>query len=283
MRKASLLRSAKWGFILVLLLAFAAGALGYKPIIPDPNSSHDRWGTRPRDIIREFRAYTTSFDSKDGGIVYGIPEWVAYEIKPCREFLGEAPAGPGAWMTDSTTGLAPTDESYSNSTYDRGYMCQKFIAWRLGANACWNTHTTLNACPQSPSFSRGIWGDLDKEMAAWADVYKKSVWIICGPVILKDRAVQWIGDAGEVRVAVPHAFFKIVIRESRDPERPHVLAFLYPHHHFYSEEGPYDHTPYLVSVDDIEELTGLDFLTALPDDIEEVVESTVATGLWTVW
>jgi endonuclease G len=59
-----------------------------------------------------------------------------------------------------------------------------------------------------------------------------------------------------------------------------VLAFLYPHHHLYKQAGPYDHTQYLVSVDQIEELTGLDFLTSLPDNIENKIESAVATSLW---
>ena len=41
-----------------------------------------------------------------------------------------------------------------------------------------------------------------------------------------------------------------------------------------------DHTPYLTNVNAIEHFTRLDFLTALPDDIEEEVEKTTATELW---
>ena len=39
-------------------------------------------------------------------------------------------------------------EAYPDSPqlgYDRGHMCMKHHAWRLGANADWNTHTLLNA------------------------------------------------------------------------------------------------------------------------------------------
>ncbi len=274
------LKCCVWAF--VLLLAFETGASEYKPIVFDPNYSHDKWGTQPKDIIREFRAYTTSFDSKDGGVTLGVPEWVAYEIKPHpdRNSLGKGPDRPKPWMTDSKEGLAPTDDSYKDSKYDRGHMCQKYIAWRLGANADWNTHTTLNACPQASAFNKGIWNDLEEKTAAWADSSGKSVWVICGPVFVDKAPIHWIGDAGEIPVAVPHGFYKIVVRESQDPNKPDVLAFLYPHHHLYVQEGPHNHLLYLVSVDRIEELTGLDFLTVLPDNSEETVEKAVATSVW---
>lgn len=41
------------------------------------------------------------------------------------------------------------------------------------------------------------------------------------------------------------------------------------------EERWNSHTPYLASVDIIEALTGLDFLSALSDDIEEAIESMI--------
>lgn len=265
---------------LVLLLASEAGAAQYKPIVLDPNYSHDKWVTKPKDIVKEFRAYTVSFDSKDKDVALGVPEWVAHEIKPHPAHLGAGPARPGKWITDSKEGLAPTDDSYRGSKYDRGHMCQKYIAWRLGANADWNTHTTLNACPQSPSFNKGIWKDLEDKTAEWADDSGKSVWVICGPVFRKNMAIHWIGDPGEISVAVPHGFYKIVVRESQDPAQPDVLAFLYPHHELYAQKGPHNHLPYLVSVDYIEELMGLDFLTVLPNNVEKAVEKTVATSLW---
>ena len=93
-------------------------------------------------------------------------------------------------------------------------------------------------------------------------------------------AIEWIGDHGEIRVAVPHGFYKIVVRETQTPNEPEVLAFLYPHHHLYRQAGSHDHVQYLVSVDQIEELTGLNFLTNLPNNIEHKIESVAATGLW---
>jgi hypothetical protein len=59
-----------------------------------------------------------------------------------------------------------------------------------------------------------------------------------------------------------------------------VLAFIYPQRGVgYRDRNP-DHTPYLTNVNAIESFTGLDFLTVLPDEIEERIERVTATNLW---
>ena len=51
--------------LLVLLFAIPLSAADYKPIVLDPSYNHDKFGTIPIDIKREFRAYIVSFDSAD--------------------------------------------------------------------------------------------------------------------------------------------------------------------------------------------------------------------------
>jgi endonuclease G len=251
--------------ILALLLLTAS----YKPIELDPSYHHDKFGTAPRDVVREFRAYMVSFDSNDHDVSLAIPEFVSYELRARTELLGKGPDRPGKWIHSDGS---PPDESYKNSGFDRGHLCQKYHAWRLGACADWNTHTTLNACPQLPSFNRGIWLDMEDKCADWADEFGV-IWIITGPVIFQGH--EWIGDEGEVPVAIPGAFFKIIVKE-----KPlEVLALLYPHKEG-SQKGPFTHYKYLVSVDYIELLTGLDFLTTLPDKIENRVEAVPARRIW---
>ena len=267
---------------------------GLKPVILDPTYHHDRFNTQPKDLVFLFRAYMTSFDSNDDnngdgtGDNWGIPEWVSYEIRRCPD-PGKGPKRPN-WMTDdllNRLGIAPTDDSYNYSKefrdqnpnwYDRGHMCMKQIAWRLGADADWNTHTLLNACPQRTEFNGGIWHDMEILTGKWADKYGV-IWVICGPIVNNMTPSSYIGESEkkEMPVAVPDAFFKIVIKESKDIERPDILAFIYPHD---TPKKDKNHKRYLVSVDEIETRTGLDFLTILPDDIEAQLESKKAKSLW---
>jgi len=82
-------------------------------------------------------------------------------------------------------------------------------------------------------------------------------------------------------VAVPDAFYKIVIRIEGNSGTPKVLGFIYPQSA--PREKPYSansHNKYLVSVDKIEEVTRLDFMTILHNSIEASVESRKAQSLW---
>jgi endonuclease G len=262
--------------------------------------------TQPTDLVKKFRAFTLSFDSADDddgdeiADVWAIPHWVAYEIKPSDNPPTKGPKRP-KWMTIPdlrAAGIAADDDSYHFSNdwreahpnskfvgYDRGHMCQKLHATRLGADADWNTHVTLNACPQRAKLNQGIWLDLEKKTAAWADNSGKSVYIICGPVIYGRKPLNWLGqrENDEVMIAIPDAFFKIVVRKVDGEDAPEVLAFIYPQRGVdYKVKKPkiYNHIPYLTNVDAIEHFTGLDFLTALDDDVEAEVEKKTATELW---
>ena len=300
------------GFLIVpaLLLAIAsAHAAGKKPCEPPGDYNHARFVLDPDldkdpngDILREFCGFTVSFDSKDDDDGDGrvdllrVPHWVAQEVRRweppnsngarCLETLKERPR---RWFTDPglfASGVAPNDDSYRNSGFDRGHMAMKLLVERLAQDrkhrhAAYNTHTVLNAVPQRPKFNRCIWRNLEYLTGAWAQEYGK-IWIIQGPVFYPYQPpAAWIGEEGERKVAVPDAVFKIVVRyktgeeknraDGKDKEMPEVLAFLYPqlgpeYSLPCSDDRNYRHARFLTTVDEIETLTGLDF--RLPGRLE---------------
>ena len=241
---------------------------------------HDRFVTQPAEAVREFQAFKVSFDTDEDGIALGVPDWVAYELRRNPSPKGKANPRPSRWSTDSdlhSRGIAPDDSSYRNSGYSRGHMCMKSHAGRISAKADRETHTVLNACPQLQGMNGGVWLAIENLTGQWADDFG-SVWIVTGPVFLK-MPCDWIGDPGEIPVAVPDAFFKIVIRDGGDDLQ--VLAFLVPMHGDRNHRRQTaDATPYLTSVDIVESLTGLDFLSSLPSDQESILEQSIATRLW---
>ena len=97
----------------------------------------------------------------------------------------------------------------------------------------------------------------------WAEKYGKA-YIVCGP-IYDSKSPKRIGKH---KIAVPERFFKaILIYEGKTPI---AMGFLFENkaHHQNLKN-------YLVSVDKIEEETGLDFFSKLPDTIESRIESTI--------
>ncbi len=288
------------GILGVLLLTFAlsARAADYRPIVIDPSYDHDRYNTQPKDVLRVFRAFMVSFDGRDdddgdGGCdILGIPEWVAFEIKRHPDPPRSGPDRPSRWITDEPLferGIAPNDDSYRNSGFDRGHLCRKLTAFRLGADADWNTHTFLNACPQRAELNRGIWLYLENKTPVWADRYG-AVWVICGPVFYDNDPIEWVGDPGELPIAIPDAYFKVVVRKTENPNRPEVLCFLFEHFdpridHLYNNRRNHsidddDLSLFFASIDTIEARTGLDFLTALPDAAEADIERATPVRLW---
>jgi hypothetical protein len=291
-----------------MLLAIAVGGApalaGFEPIHLHPDYDHARYVTLPSndqpgaDLVYRFRAYTSVFDGPDDddgdGIpdALGIPEFVTYEIKRFTGVLGKGPGRPSTWMTVRSLrrqGLAPTDATYRYSIafrqshpnwYVRGHLCMKQHAWRLGAAADWNTHTVLNAVPQRRDFNGGIWLDLENLTATWADGFGR-VWVIAGPIFHNRSFTEATPKLGErqkkeMEIAIPDALFKIVVRETESG--PSVLAFIYPQN--VPSGSPYDHLRYAVSIDEIEEFTGRDFLASVPDNIENQIEADTAEALW---
>ena len=251
-----------------------------------------------------------SFDSKDdddgraGGDLLRVPHWVSQELRrwePPKALQDEASAwcldtlrDRPKWFTDEDlfeTGVAPNDDSYRSSGFDRGHMAMKLLVERLGQDAAYNTHTVLNAIPQRPKFNQGIWQNLEFLTGAWAQKYGE-IWVIQGPVFYKKTALAWIGDEGERKVAVPDAAFKVVVREKtehersaakeRDRDAPEVLAFLYPQlgPGYFGSRKDYRHSRFLTSVDEIEELTGLDFKLSPDSAVEKRLERRRAAVLW---
>jgi endonuclease G, mitochondrial len=278
--------------LLLFLLPISANAGTYQ---------HDLYNTQPKDIISEFEAYTVSFDSQDDnngdskGDIWGVPEYVAYEIKKYPGSCIPTGTRPSKWMTNKdlfAQGIAPADDSYAYSKewrtshsnwYERGHLCMKMIAERVSNKAAYDTHYVMNAVPQRSEFNKGIWEDLEEMTAAWAQRYGE-VWVITGPVFQDKTASAWLGEneKGELPVAIPDALYKIVVKLHPGKRIPDVLAFLYPQEGDGYGHRPFHHERYLTTVDAIEKLTGLDFLTALPDDVEREVESRKFSGLWPV-
>ncbi|QQO08892.1 DNA/RNA non-specific endonuclease [Breznakiella homolactica] len=266
--------------LLILLLTASPVFAQYAPIVLDPSYEHDKWGTLPQDLVYHFAAYTVSFDSADDNNgdgtpdLWGIPEWVSFEIKTVTEkhSLSARPR----WMTDPhlyAAGIAPGDESYAVSgtgqlgevktdyRFVRGHLCPKDTAERISRDAAYNTHTLLNAVPQLQWQNNGIWKTIENLCTDWADKYGR-VWVVCGPVFFGRNPSMWLGQAGEMPVAIPDALFKIVIREDY-ADSIKSIAFLIPNILPKEQKNP---GQFITTIERIEGLTGLTFLAAFEQD-----------------
>lgn len=198
-----------------------------------------------------------------------LPNWVAWKLTPTR-FKGKEQRAEN-FQPDFTIQHGPIayDSDYRQSGYSRGHMCPAADCKhsRAAMNECF---LLSNICPQNKEFNAGDWAELESICRHWANVYD-SIFVVCGPVVEKNVQYQTIGKN---RVTVPQRFFKVVMRWN-GRNRADAIGFIYDNHARHHEMSYY-----AVSVDEVEQLTGIDFYPQLPKDVERRAEATFDTRRW---
>lgn len=208
-----------------------------------------------------------------------IADWVSYHLtKAYAEGTEERP-GQSAFQPDPDLpkGRRAELSDYKGSGYDRGHQCPNADARGRGDDVVLESFYLSNMTPQEGSLNQQGWAELEKLVRKWA-ISRKEVWVITGPAFIpkphSDIAEYFV--IGKNEVAVPTHYYKIIISKQADGALD-SLAFLVPHAPL-GKDDEFDDL--LKSIDEIERYTGLDFLSALPDDAQQKLESKTATELW---
>ena len=194
-----------------------------------------------------------------------LPNWVSYELTR-QETKGKEKRSNRFIPDPIAKGAHATNNDYKHSGYDKGHMAP-------AGDMKWSKKTMdesfyfTNICPQHPQLNRRAWKMLEEKIRDWA-VADSALIIICGPITPPHP--QRIGTE---KIAVPTYFFKVILAPYAKPIR--AIAFL-----FKNKKSVEPISTYAVTVDSIEELTGMDFFTILPDDIENKIEASVNIQEW---
>ena len=156
---------------------------------------------------------------------------------------------------------------YMRSGYDRGHMCPAGDN-HWSQKAMEQSFLMTNICPQVPALNSGLWNTIEKQCRAWAQEYG-DVYIVCGPIYFNQKHKT----IGKNKIQVPEAFFKVVLRLKDEPK---AIGFICRNA---SAKGR-KKTDYVNSVDEVERITGMDFFSQLPDDIEQQIEGQADIKDW---
>lgn len=198
----------------------------------------------------------------------GNPVWAAYRVADLAR-IPEAPKRPERFEIDRRTAARVAPDAYSGSGYDRGHLAPNYaIATRYGAAAQRETFLMSNITPQRHALNAGLWRELEMRIATSYPARYGEVWVLTGPVFGPNPPALRGG------VAVPEAFFKIIVDETEGKLR--TLAFIVP------QDAPADAPPgrYLTTIEEIQRRTGLDFLSEVEDAAEREVEARRAEKVW---
>ena len=197
------------------------------------------------DIRLKRTGYTASYN-KD----YKTPNWVGWELTR-KETTGQEERKNRFLPDPDVPAPRAEHDDYTNSGYDRGHMAPA-ADMKWSPKAMEESFYLSNICPQDQKLNRDDWSDLEESCRGWAKKYG-TVYITCGPIYDRKRPRR----IGKNKVAVPDRFFKVVLIYNR--KNPIAMGFVFDNkaHH-----QPLRH--YMVSVDDVEAITGYDFF-AIPE------------------
>lgn len=209
--------------------------------------------TSTTNQIIKHNGYNLSYSEK-----HEQAEWVAYSLDK-KDVVNTDRKRPYFYVDQKVKTKAAHWRSYKKSGYDRGHLCPAGDR-KLTKESYNETFLTSNISPQKHDFNSGIWNRLEEQTRYWAKKYNH-LFVVTGGV-LKGK----MKTIGKDKISVPNQFYKIVL----DYTKPEIkaIAFLIPHKD--SKRPLYE---FVVSIDQLEQLTKIDFFPELPDDIETKLEA----------
>ncbi|MGQ8336282.1 DNA/RNA non-specific endonuclease [Sunxiuqinia sp. A32] len=188
--------------------------------------------------------------------------WVFYHLTP--ELINGTEERTDDFREDPlvSTGSATLDD-YKYSGYDRGHLCPA-ADMKLDNTSMSESFFLSNMSPQNPSFNRGIWSKLESQVRDWAIEYN-GIYVATGPILNAN-----LGTIGDNEVSIPSKYYKVIYDEENG-----MIALLLANE---GSQNPL--SDFVVTVDSIEVLTGVDFFPGLDDAIEANLESTVNITNW---
>lgn len=203
--------------------------------------------------------------------------WTAYHLNSSH--MGSL-SRPGSWSFSpsiyESLQVDLTDYSY-NDNYSRGHMIPN--ASRNGNETMQKqTFYVTNSVPQiQDNFNGGVWQNLEAALQSIAK--SEEIYIVTGVAFNKvgeNKTIKYTTAKDDTKqVPVPNYFYKVVLKVEKSGSTvtsASAVGFWFEHK-TYSDS----YTNYAVSVDQIEQWTGMDYFVNLPDGVENTAES---NGSW---
>lgn len=171
---------------------------------------------------------------------------------------------------------------YNNDAYSRGHQCPN-ASRKSDDTMNLQTYYSTNQTPQlQDKFNGSIWGSLEGAVRGLVSSAADTVYVVTGPAYRKAGGSETIsyltGAAGKnanpSSLPIPNYYWKAILKVKRngagEVTSAKTIGFWFDHREY--DKGD-SYTNYAVSVNQIEQWTGFDLFTNLPDQLEETSEA----------
>lgn len=180
--------------------------------------------------------------------------------------------------------FASLQSDYDEPVFDQGHLTPNGDMSR-SVTSVLNSFVMTNMTPQHCYFNRGVWQIFESLVRLWVKD-KQTIYVITGSIFDRDgdgkrdddsAAVRMVSRNGKNRVAVPSHFYKILIHQM-DDGKIEALAAILPNNdtNLDGDAAAQYIEKHLVSIQEIETVTGLKFFTKAPAPPSGV------SGLWAI-
>ena len=165
---------------------------------------------------------------------------------------------------------------YTNSGYSRGHLVASSDR-QYSEEANLQTFYMSNINPQIQNgFNGGIWANLEKCVQKWGTITndQDTLYAVKGGTIdQQGNIIKYLKENNTI--PVPKYFYMAIL--SLKGGEYHAIGFWFEHKSYEKGES---YKSYAISIDKLEEYTGIDFFHNLPDNIENTVEANYKESDW---
>jgi len=217
-----------------------------------------------RSEVIEHQHYLLGYNEK-----HEQADWVTYTLTKESLRIPNVPRADRFKEDPLIRSRSAKHSDYTRSGYSRGHLVPAGDM-AFDTEAMQETFYMSNMSPQISGFNGGVWKELEESVRDWAYEYDE-ILVASGPIFTE--VTKYIGKSSKIRV--PDAFYKVIVDVTG--RNQHGIAFVLPHE--ISDEPL--HT-YATSIDQVEELTGLDFFdnAYANESTEQKIESSFDVDLW---
>ncbi|MBQ9755561.1 MAG: DNA/RNA non-specific endonuclease [Lentisphaeria bacterium] len=240
----------------------SAGIPENEPFSPPPGlPEHLVFGIPSEsDLILSRRGFSLGYSKKRKQAL-----WVSY-ILTAEQCSEKKVRRKNTFKVDPALRYDPVHpKDYKGSGFDKGHLAPAGdMAYSVESMK--NSFYMTNISPQLPGCNRGIWKRLETQVRRWAEKERR-LSIVTGPLFKKrNKRIK------EGKVPVPYAFYKVLL-DMTSPMK--MIGFVIP-----NQTSKKNLSAFAVTVDHVEEVTGLDFFSGLEDSLEDKLESSFSFDLW---
>ena len=231
------------------------------------HKTNDRYGVN----------YSTEWDTQ-----LSAQRWSCYQMY-------DSNSGGHVGRYDTSSGypndeLLPTDyqlqsDPYYRSGFDHGHICPSADR-QYSKEANRQTFFLTNMQPQFKEFNQVdyLWEQMEEQVRSWnTSSFRDTLYVVKGGTIDNGIILQYL-TRGTTRIPVPKYFFVAILCKNQAGYK--ALGFWFEHKKYAKKRNLGD---YVKSIDELENLTHIDFFCNLPDNIESHVENLSVDNIKRAW